>query len=421
MGPDAQGVLASPSADVEEVPPGYRALLRVEGFPRLVLSLFLGRLAGRVVAVGLVLFVLQRYHSPQLAGAAVFLFTFPGLLISPLAGALLDRYGRSRLVTVDYFVAGVTLFLLAGLSIAHALAPPLLLLICGLASLTGPLGIGGARSLVPSLVPSHLWERANALDSSSDAFTQILGAPVAGVLVGLVGGEAALAASALLFAAAGVAMLTVRDRGFRPQGGPVLAEAWTGLVYVLRSRTLVGLALMFLSFSVGWGCLVIAVPVLVLGQLHQGPATVGFVWGLVGVAGLLALLFVGRIQTDGRERRLMAGSILAMAAFMALLPSAGSVALVAAALIGVALAEAPFNLSFLTLRQRRSDPARFGRVFAVSVSLNMIGGPLGSAVAGPLIAWSLTGALWLAVACTALAAIFPILVIPAHDEARGTA
>ena len=374
-----------------------------------------------MLGVGLVLFVLSRYHSPQLAGAAVFLFTFPGLLISPLAGALLDRYGRARLVAVDSLVAAGTLLLLAGLSIAQALGPPVLLLICGIASLTGPLGIGGARSLVPSLVPSRLWERANAFDSSSSTFTAIVGAPLAGLLVGLAGGEAALAASALLFAAAGFSMLTVRDRGFQPHGGPVLAEAWSGLVYVLRNRTLVGLALTFFAFSVGWGCLVIAVPVLILGQLHEGPATVGYVWGLVGVAGLLAWLVVGRMRTEGRERPLMTGSILAMAAFMAVMPFAGSVALVAAALIGVALVETPFDLAFLTLRQRRSDPARFGRVFAVSVSLNMLGGPVGSAIAGPLIAWSLTGALWVAVACTALAAVFPILVIPARDEARSAA
>lgn len=374
-----------------------------------------------MVAVGLVLFVLSRYGSPQLAGAAVFLFTFPGLLISPIAGALLDRYGRSRLVTVDYLVAGVMIALLAVLSWIHALPPPLLLAICGIASLTGPLGVGGARSLVPSLVPSHMWERANALDSSSDVFSSIIGAPLAGVLVGLVGGESALGASALLFGLAAVAMLTVRDRAFQPQGGAVLTEAWAGLLYVLRNRTLVGLALMFFVFSVGWGCVVIAVPVMVLGPLHQGPAAVGYMWGLVGVAGLVALLFVGRIRTENRERQLMAGSILAMAAVMAVIPSATSVAVVAIALIGIALVETPFDLAFLTLRQRRSDPVRFGRVFAISVSLNMIGGPVGSAIAGPLIAWSLTGALWIAVGCTALAALFPILVIPARDEARSTA
>jgi len=97
-------------------------------------------------------------------------------------------------------------------------------------------------------------------------------------------------------------------------------------------------------------------------------------------------------------------------------PLAGSVFVVGAALVVIALVETPFDISFLTLRQRRSDPARFGRVFAVSVSLNMLGGPVGSAIAGPLIAWSLNGAVWIAAACTAAAALFPILVIPARDE-----
>ncbi len=112
----------------------------------------------------------------------------------------------------------------------------------------------------------------------------------------------------------------------------------------------------------------------------------------------------------------MAGSMLAVAAAMAILPFADSVVVVAIALITVAVVTTPFDIAFLTLRQRRTDPASFGRVFAVSVSLNMVGGPIGSAIAGPLIGWSLNAALWIAVACTALAALFPILVIPARDE-----
>jgi predicted MFS family arabinose efflux permease len=158
------------------------------------------------------------------------------------------------------------------------------------------------------------------------------------------------------------------------------------------------------------------VPVLVLDRLHQGAAAVGYLWGLVAVAGLAAMLFIGRIRTEGRERQMMAGSILAMAAVMAVMPFAGSVAVVAAVLVGIALVETPFDLAFLTLRQRRSDPTRFGRVFAISVSLNMLGGPVGSAIGGPLIAWSLDGALWIAVACTAVSAIFPMVMIPARDE-----
>jgi predicted MFS family arabinose efflux permease len=369
-----------------------------------------------MLTVGFVLFVLSRYHSPQLAGTATFLLLFPGLLLSPVAGALLDRYGRIRLITVDYLVAATALFLLAGLSAANSLPPPLLLVICAVASLTTPLSAAGVRSLFPTVVPGHLWERANALDSSSQVLASVIGAPLAGVLVGFAGGEWALAAAAALFTLAGVAILRIQDPSPRQRGSGILVEAWSGLVYVLRNRTLVGLALTFIAYTAGWGCLVIAVPVLVLGRLHQGPAAVGYIWGAVSAAGLVSTLIVGRLNTRGRERQLMAGSIVAVAAAMAFLPLASSVVVVAAALIAVGLVETPFDISFLTLRQRRTDPARFGRVFAVSMSLNMLGVPIGSALAGPLIGWSLTGALWVAVGVTLAGAIFPLLVIPGGDE-----
>ena len=370
-----------------------------------------------MLTVGFVLFVLSRYHSPALAGAATFLLIFPGLLLSPIAGALLDRYGKALLITVDYVVISVTLFLIASLSAGHRLQPGLLLAICVVASLTGPLSVAGARSIFPTLVPGHLWERANALDSSSHVLASVIGAPLAGVLVALAGPEWALAATGAMFALAGAAIVGVRDPGPGVRGGGVLGEAWSGLVYVLRNRTLAGLAMTFFAFGLGWGCLVLAVPVLLLDRLHQGPATVGYVWGAVGVAGFVSTLIVGRLRTRGRERQLMVGSILAMAVGMAVLPVANSVAVVAVALIIVALVETPFDIAFLTLRQRRTEPGRFGRAFAVSVSLNIVGGPVGSAIAGPLIGWSLNAALWVAIACTAAAAIFPILVIPAADDA----
>jgi MFS family permease len=371
-----------------------------------------------MLTVSLVLFVLSRFHSPQLAGASAFLITFPGLLVSPIAGALLDRYGRTRLVTVDYAVAGLTLFLIAGLSAGHLLASLLLLAICGVSSLTGPLSAAGARSLFPILVPTHLWERANAFDSSSHVLASLIGAPLAGVLVGLAGGEWALAVTGTLFVFAALAMFRVRDPGSRHYEGHVLSDAWAGLTYVLRNRTLAGIAVTLFSFSVGWGALIIAVPVLMLVRLHQGPAAVGFLWGAMGAAGIVSALITGRMRMAGRERQFMVISLLASVIGLAILPLAGSVAVVVAAIVWVGLANGPFDIALFTLRQRRTDPSRFGRVFAVSMSLNMLGIPIGSALAGPLIGWSLNIALWAAVIATLVSALFPFLVIPATDESQ---
>jgi MFS family permease len=394
---------------------GYAALFGVRGLSHLIVSLTLGRIAGQMQAIALVLFVLSRYHSPQLAGAATFISMFPGILLSPVAGALLDRYGRARLVTIDYGVVAGTLSLVAGLSTLHALPPTLLLAICGAASLTAPLSAAGARSLFPTLVPSHLWERANALDNTSMVLGYVVGAPFAGILVGLAGGEGALEATALVYMCAAIAIATVGTPGSKQTGANVLEEAWSGLTYVLRNRTLVGLALTFFSFNIGWGCLVITIPVLVLGRFHEGPAVVGYIWGAFAAAGVVVSLLSGRIHTNGRERQLMSVSLAAIAVAMVFVPLAGSVIVVAAALVAMAIVEGPFDIAFLTLRQRRTDPAQFGRMLAVSMSLNSVGYPIGSALAGVLIPRSMTLTLWGAVLAVLTAALLPMLAIPARD------
>ena len=391
--------------------------MRVPGFARLYAGLLLGRMGGSMTFVALVLFVLERYHSPQLAGVTAFMAALPGIIVSPLAGALLDRYGRARLVVLDYAVAAISLGLIAGLSALHLLPAPLLLAIVAVSSLTNPLSWAGARSLFPILAPRHLWERANGLDSSGHVIATLLASPLAGTLVGLFGGEWALAVSGAVYVGAAALMLRLPDpRNAAAQTGTVLRNAWLGLVYTLRNPTLRGLALTLSAYNIGNGLLAIAVPVLVLGRLHSGPATVGLLWGGMGAAGLASALIAGRISSQGRERQLIVGAILVGTLATAMLPFAGNVIVVALALALLGLATGPFDIGLFTLRQRRTDVAWFGRAFAVSMSLNSLGNPIGSALAGPVIAWSLNAALWSAAAACLIAAIFPLLLIPARDD-----
>ena len=396
---------------------GYGALMRVPGFAALYASLVTSRVSGQMVAITVVLFVLARYHSPQLAGLTVFIAVLPGLVLSPIAGALLDRYGRARLVLLDNLVAATTSLLVAGLSWAHALPAWLLLVIVFASSLTLPLSNSGARSLFPILAPRHLWERANALDSSGHVIATLLGAPLAGLLVGLASPEWALATTAAGYLVAAALISRVHDPVIgKPSSRSVLIDALEGLRYVVRNRTLRGLAITLSTFNLSWGILNIAIPVLVLTRLHGGPATVGLLWGVMGAAGLVSALITGRIDSGGRERQLMLFAILLSAAAMVALPFASSIAVVFAAMFVAGLANGPFDIGLFTLRQRRTDPAWFGRAFAISMSVNWIGTPIGSALAGPVIAWSLNAALWAAVAVAVVSAVFPLTAVPGRDE-----
>ena len=389
------------------------------GFARLYAGLLLGRVGGSMWLLIIVLFVLQRYHSPQLAGIAAFLAILPGLLLAPVAGALLDRYGRAPLVVADYLIAALAAGSIAVLSALHVLPTPALLAIVAVASLTNPLSNAGARSLFPTLVPRPMWERANALDSSGHVIAMLLAAPLGGALVGLVGGEWALAAAGDVFLLTALVMVRLPEPvKAAPSSGSVLLNAWRGLQYVMRNPTLRGLAVTLSTLNLGSGLLTIALPVLVLERLHGGPATVGLLWGAMGAGGLLAGLVVGRFSNLDRERSTMMVAILLTGVAMAIMPFAGSVAVVAVAAVLLGIATGPLDIALFTVRQRRTDPAWFGRAFAVSMSVNATGIPIGSGLAGPLVAWSVDAALWAAVIVTLVSAGLLWMLVPAREDAR---
>jgi hypothetical protein len=92
----------------------YRDLLRISGLSPLIVAVILSRLAGRMFILTLVLFVLAKFSSPALAGWLTFAAIVPGLLISPIAGVLLDRVGPTIAVRIDmiasaFFIAVISL------------------------------------------------------------------------------------------------------------------------------------------------------------------------------------------------------------------------------------------------------------------------------------------------------------------------
>src|SRR2546425_13123211 len=91
--PSDPGLVQSPA------PPdrSYRALLKVPAIVPLLVGMQIARIGQSRVGVTIVLFPLSSYRSPTRAGLATFFAIFPGLLVSPIAGARLDRHGRVRL------------------------------------------------------------------------------------------------------------------------------------------------------------------------------------------------------------------------------------------------------------------------------------------------------------------------------------
>jgi MFS family permease len=369
----------------------YRALLGVPTLGRVLLSMQIARVAQSMVGVAIVLFTLDRFGSPAFAGLVTFASIFPGLLIAPVAGALLDRHGRIRLVLLDYVVALIAMLVIGTLALADVLPGPLLVAIAVVSSLTSILSHVGLRSLFPILVPEHLWERVNAVDSNGYVVATIIGPPIAATLVALVGGATALLVIGVAFGIAAFVLFGVPDPPSTiVSTGRILADAWAGVAYTWRNRTLRGLGFAITFGNLAHGMTTIILPLLILERYGLSEAVVGLVFAVSGVSGMASALLFGRMDTRGREWSLLVWPMVGLIPTVAILllaagqPPLIGVALIVVEMMLVGILIGPMDIALFTVRQRRTDRAWMGRAFSVSMAFNFAGMPIGAAIAGLL-------------------------------------
>jgi predicted MFS family arabinose efflux permease len=378
-----------------------------------------GRIAQAMLPVALVLLALTNYASPTLAGAFTFLTVFPGVIAAPFVGALIDRFGQVTSIRIDYVTGALVTGLMAMLPLESAELVPLLL------GLTVALGVSqlfsdaGFRSLLPSLAPSNLLERVNALDSSGYQIAMIAGPPVAATLFGLFGAEATFMVVAVVYGASALFTIGLREPGRPPRERThLLRSALDGTLYVWRNRTLRGMAISVSTTGVGLGIVMIAVPVIIVDQLRLSEALVGVAFALVGVCGIAAAVVIGRVDTRQRERLLIVGAhgVMTLSAVL-LLPAAAAGAVAGMAWVLLAMAvrgagESAWDLGVFSLRQRRTARNMHGRAFTISMALNYSGVPIGAAIGGWLAATDVTLALWVAIGFGLAGTALAYLLLP---------
>lgn len=398
--------------------PSYRALLRVPSLPRIIVGTQLARVAQTMVGITLVLFSLGTYASPELAAVVTFASMLPGLLVSPIAGALLDRHGRIRLIQADFLIALASFASIGVLGQAGLLPASLLVAITAVASLTNPLSTTGLRSILPLLVPDALLSRANAVDANGYVVATLLAPPIAAGLCAIVGASVTLIVISAIFGIAAAVLSGSFDPRAATQSAASLAsDAWAGVKYTFGNQTLRGLGISLCLVNISTGVLIVIVPVLIVDQRGLGAAAVGAVLALGGITGFVAAAVVGRVDSHGREWAMVVWPMVGLAAAVALLLD-NELTTIAVAVGAMGLLNGVLNVGIFTIRQRRTDAAWLGRAFAVSISFNMIGIPIGSLMTGLLVGSSPDLAIGIgAITCLA-GALAAAVMVPQHDVAK---
>lgn len=366
----------------------YLSLSKIRGLVPLLIAATLSRLAARMFAMTMVLLALARYSSPALAGWVTFAAVTPGILVSPIAGAFLDRIGPTAALRIDIAAGAVFALAISSGGWAFSFSPSVLFILVMLFSLTSPLGAGGTRALLPRLVPSHLVTQINAIDVAIYAIVDVIGPATAGFLVAFFGTEPAMSLIAVAYVAAALCLSRVQCfPGLASTQTAFLRQTVEGVRMIAHHPTLRGLAFSSSMFELTWGVISVVVPVSIAHHFPPSAASVatGVLWAGIGIAGVAGALLGGRMNIVGCERGVMAAGML-MTAFLASLCAANvGFPVYTVCLVISGLVAGTINVALVTLRQRRTDPENLGRIISISMALNMAGFPLGSAAAGMLI------------------------------------
>ena len=207
----------------------------------------------------------------------------PAMLAGPLAGVVLDRFDRKRVMIASDLVRAVVA---AGfiLTVNHPKAW-LLYVLSGLLMLASPFFTSGRASILPSIATSEELHTANSLTQTTQWTTLAIGAFLGGTSVMQFGYQWAFAGNALSFLVSAfcISRLFLPGRGFRPPRR-ALTEAevvrpWHEYTEGLRYMRSVPLILGLLMVNIGWATGGGAAQILftVFGELvfNRGPAGLG--------------------------------------------------------------------------------------------------------------------------------------------------
>jgi MFS family permease len=317
------------------------------------------------------------------------------LLVALPAGAWVDRWRRKPVLVWGDLGRVV---LLGSIPLAQVLGVLQLAELYVVAVLTGVLTVFfdvAYQSYVPVLVKSDELVDANGKIGASQAFGQVAGPSIAGVLIGTIGAAYAIVVDAASFLVSGSLTSAIRRRedqpAPRPTGRRLRDDIKDGLFFVVQHpilKRIVGCTGTSNFFS---SAFLAVEAVFLVRVLDASPAIIGAVFSIGSIGGLIGGALAGRIAKRVGSARVIWLSIAVTGPFQFLaaiaVPGWG-VTLLAISVFALSIGSVVYNSAQVSYRQAICPPALLGRMNA-SVRFIVWGtmplGGLAGGIAGALI------------------------------------
>jgi len=232
----------------------------------------------------------------------------PAILAGPLAGVLLDRMDRKKIMIASDLIRGVV-----ALGFILTVGRPgssLLYVLSALLMAASPFFTSGRAAILPSIATREQLHTANSLTQTTQWTTLTLGALLGGASVSHFGYEWAfmLNAASFFFSAYCIWQLRPPQGSFKAERKSLteadVVRPWheyaEGLRYMRSVPLLTGIAIIAIGWASGGGAAQILFSLFGEQVFHKGASGIGTIWGFAGigllVGGYLAHRFGPRLN-----------------------------------------------------------------------------------------------------------------------------
>ncbi|MGB9662657.1 MAG: MFS transporter [Moorellaceae bacterium] len=330
--------------------------------------------------------VLQMTNSPFLLGLVNAVQFTPFLLLSLVAGVLVDRVPKRRLLVFTQTSLMLLAFVLGILILFGAVQYWQVLVIAGLSGIINTLDMPARQSFIIEMVGREDLMNAIVLNSSIVNAARIVGPALAGIVIGRIGMAASFLLNGASFLAVIAGLLMIRlpvERAKRQEAFPRLGEEIAeGLRYIRRTPVVLSAVSLMALLNVFASNFNVLVPVLARNTLKQQAEGYGWLMSASGLGALLGAAVLAVLSGRRPRMRLLLGSGIGLCLFQLLLASTRSYTLALLFLGFTGWCWVTFIASVNTTLQLNVPDSLRGRVMSV-YSLVFAGvTPIGSLLSG---------------------------------------
>lgn len=371
----------------------------------------------RMSLLALPVFVFLTTGSALRTGLVGFAEMLPYVLLKLFGGPLVDRIGPRRTSIGSDAAAAVVVGAIPLLHATGALSFPVLLALVALAGTLRAPGDGAKTVLLPAVVERAgvPMERAVGVSDGVNRLATMLGAPLGGALVGLLGAPWVLAVDAASFGAGAVLVAVAVRVGAAPGAPAPGLSAYVGQLRegfaFLRGQPFLRAAATMVAVTnlLDAGVTAVLQPVWSLDRFgaRQGPGVLGLVLAVGGGGAVLGTVLMASVGPRLPRRRTYAAAfLLAGAPRILVLALPVPLAAVVAVVAVCGFASGAINPLLSAAEYERIPAALQARVLGAVGGLAWAGIPLGGLLAG----W-LVGGLGLAGAVAVVAGLYLVATL----------